>query len=139
MRILGISAFHRDAAAALVLDGAVVAAAQEERYTRKRVDSAFPRRAARYCLDRANLTSAELDAVVFYEKPLRKFERTLATQLQAFPRSSASFTRGMFLWLGDRLWLKTRIAEDLAVPVEKIAFVEHQRSHAASAFFPSPF
>lgn len=139
MRILGISAFHRDAAAALLVDGLPVAAAQEERYTRKRVDSAFPKRAARFCLDRAGLSSSDLDAVVFYEKPLRKFERTLATQLQAFPRSSKSFSRGMFLWLGDRLWLKTRIAEDLAVDVGKVMFVEHQRAHAASAFFASPF
>src|SRR5262245_1483485 len=115
MRILGVCAFHRDSAAAIVVDGVPVAAAQEERFTRKRHDSAFPRRAARFCLDRAGLSSADVDRVVFYEKPLRKFERTLASQLRAFPRSSKTFTQGMFLWLGDRLWLKGRIAEELVV------------------------
>jgi carbamoyltransferase len=139
MRLLGISAFHRDSAAAIVVDGVPIAAAQEERFTRKRLDTAFPRRAARFCLDRAGLSSDDIDRVVFYEKPLRKFERTLATQLQAFPRSSKTFTKGMFLWLGDRLWLKGRISEELAVPPDKVAFVEHQRAHAASAFFASPF
>lgn len=139
LRILGLAALHRDSAAALVVDGAVVAAAQEERYTRVLADASFPRRAARSCLDAAGLTAGELDAVVFYEKPLRVFERVLATQLGAFPRSSRTFARSMFLWLGDRLWLRARIADELSVPPERVAFVEHQRAHAASAFYASPF
>jgi carbamoyltransferase len=139
MRVLGISAFHRDSAAALVVDGVPVAAAHEERFTRKRRDSAFPRRAARFCLDRAGIDARDLDRVVFYEKPLRKFERLLVMQLQAFPRSSRVFARSMFTWLGDRLWLKSRIAEELAVEAAKVVFVEHQASHAATAFFSSPY
>jgi carbamoyltransferase len=139
MRILGLSAFHRDSAAALVVDGVPVSASREERFTKKRGDSAFPRRAARFCLDRAGLAARDLDRVVFYEKPLRKFERVLAMQLQCFPRSSRTFTRSMFTWLGDRLWLASRIADELAVDVARVAFVEHQQAHAASAFYASPF
>ncbi len=139
MRVLGISAFHRDSAAAIVVDGVPVAAAHEERFTRKRRDSAFPRRAARFCLDRAGIDARDLDRVVFYEKPLRKFERLLVMQLQAFPRSSRMFARSMFTWLGDRLWLKNRLVEELAVEPGKVAFVEHQAAHAASAFFASPY
>lgn len=139
MRVLGLSAFHRDSAAAVCVDGRIVAAAQEERFTRRRVDSNLPRRAARFCLDSAGLAAAELDAVVFYEKPLRKFERTLAVQLNAFPHSARSFSRGLFLWLGDRLWLRTRLAEEFAVAPEKVQFVEHARSHAAFAFHTSPY
>jgi len=139
MRILGISCFHRDAAAALVVDGRPVAAYQEERFTRKRLDPAFPQRAVRACLGHAGLTSADLDRVVFYEKPLRKFERLLVTQLAAFPRSARSFSRSMFLWLGDRLWMKNRLSDELGVDAGRIAFTEHQRAHAAAAFFGSPF
>ncbi len=139
MRVLGISAFHRDAAAALVVDGIPVAAAQEERFTKKRLDPAFPARAIRYCLREADITGPELDEVVFYEKPLRKFERLLVTQLRAFPRATKPFAHTMFLWLGDRLWLKHRIAEEVGVPIGRVRFMEHQRSHAASAFFLSPF
>lgn len=135
MRILGISAFHRDAAAALVVDGKAVAAAQEERFTRRRLDAAFPKRSIRACLDLAGLQARDLDRVVFYEKPLRKFERILACQLRSFPRSASSFAGSMFLWLGDRLWLKNRIANELGIDSGKVAFCEHQKSHAALAFF----
>ncbi|MCZ6596688.1 MAG: carbamoyl transferase [Planctomycetota bacterium] len=139
MRILGISAFHRDAAAALVVDGVPVAAAQEERFTRKRLDPAFPKRAIRYCLRAARIDSHALDHVVFYEKPLRRFERMLVTQLKAFPRSARIFSRSMFLWLGDRLWMKNRIVDELAIEPSRVLFTEHQAAHAASAFFASPF
>jgi carbamoyltransferase len=139
MRILGLSAFQRDSAAALVVDGRPVAAAREERYTRTRSDPGFPARAVRRCLDLAGLEVRDLDRVVFYEKPLRKFERLLATRLGAFPRSARSFAHGMFLWLGDRLWMKNRIASELGCDHERIDFVAHQVSHAASAFFTSPF
>ncbi len=138
MRVLGISAFHRDSAAALCIDGVLVAAAQEERFTRKPLDNGLPRRAARFCLDRAAIAAADLDALVFHEKPLRKFERTLATQLQAFPRSARTFSRDLFHWLGDRLWIRTRLAEEFGVAPEKVRFVEHARAHAALAFYSSP-
>lgn len=139
MRVLGISAFHRDSAAAVCVDGELIAAAQEERFSRVRADSGLPRRAARWCLERAGLRSTDLDAVVFYEKPLRKFERTLAVQLQGFPRSARSFSRGLFVWLGDRLWLRTQLAEEFGVEPAQVQFVEHARSHAALAFYSSPF
>jgi len=139
MRVLGLSAFHRDSAAGLCVDGRLVASAQEERFTGKRVDSSFPRRSARACLDLAGVPASELDALVFYEKPLRKFERTLVAQLSAFPKSAGAFSRGLFLWLGDRLWLRTRIAEEFAVAPEKVQFVEHARSHAAYSYFSSPY
>jgi carbamoyltransferase len=139
MRVLGLSAFHRDSAAAVCVDGELLAAAQEERFSRVRADSGLPRRAARWCLERAGLRSTDLEAVVFYERPLRKFERTLAVQLQGFPRSARSFSRGLFLWLGDRLWLRTQLAEEFGVEPAKVQFVEHARSHAALAFYSSPF
>ena len=139
MRVLGISAFHRDSAAALVVDGRLVCAAREERFTRKLGDGGFPWRSARSCLQRERIHARDLDRVVFYEKPLRKFERLLASQLRAFPRSAGPFARTMFLWLGDRLWTKNRIASMLEVDPERIAFVHHQAAHAASAYFPSPF
>lgn len=139
MDILGISAFYHDAAAALIRDGIPIAAAQEERFTRKKNDPSFPNRSIRYCLREAQITARDLDWVVFYEKPLRKFERILITHLKHFPRSSRTFTRAMFLWLGDRLWMKNRIAAELGVAPDRILFTEHHQSHAASAYFPSPF
>ena len=140
MKLLGLSAFHRDAAAAVVVDGVVIASVQEDRFTKRLQDESFPIRAARACLEEAGLQMRDLDGVVFYEKPLRKFERVLATQLGAFPRSARSFSRNMFLWLGDRLWMKNRIAEELEwSDTSRIYFTEHQLAHAASAFFPSPF
>lgn len=137
MRILGVSAFQKDAAAALVVDGVPVAAAREERFSKKPHDGDFPTRSIRFCMETAGISSSELDRVVFYQKPLRRFERLLATRLQAFPRSSRTFATDMFLWLGDRLWMKSRIAGDIGVDVSKVAFVAHQESLAAGAFFPS--
>jgi carbamoyltransferase len=139
MRILGISAFHHDAAAALVVDGVPIAAMQEERYTRRPFDSSFPKWSVRACLRAGGLRAADLDQVVFYEKPLRKFERCLATQLQSFPRSSGVFYKSMYLWLGDRLWMKNRIADELEVDTDRIVFTEHHEALAANAFFTSPF
>jgi len=139
MRVLGISAFHRDAAAALIVDGEVVAAAQEERYTRKPLDPAFPKRAIGYCLEAGGIESAELDRVVFYEKPLKKFERVLALHMKAFPRSARSFSRTLFLWLGDRLWVKNRILQELGVDGGIVHFTEHQLAVAANAYLTSPF
>jgi carbamoyltransferase len=139
MRVLGLSAFSRDAAAALVVDGRVVAASAEERFTRVRHDPAFPHRAARWCLRQAGLQPRELDAAVFHVKPLRQFERVLACQLRAFPDSVKTFPKSLFTWLGDRLWIRGRIAADLGLPPEKVLFCEHHVAHAAAAFLPSPF
>jgi carbamoyltransferase len=139
MRILGLSAFHRDAAAALVVDGEIVAAAQEERFTRLSLDPAFPKRALRWCLAQAEVAGPALDHVVFYEKPLRKFERVMARSLRAFPRSGRTFSKSLFLWLGERLWLRDRIADELGIAPEKVLFVEQARALLAQAFHASPF
>lgn len=138
MRVLGISAFHRNSAAALVVDGRVVAAAREEHFTRLEGDKAFPLRAIRAVLAAGELTAPELDHVVFYEKPLRKFERVLVSNLRSFPRSSLSFSRGLFLWLGDRIWLKNRVEKDLGVPPERVLFSEHLVSQGVCAFASAP-
>jgi len=138
MRVLGISAFHRDSAAALVVDGHVVAAAQEERFTRLAGDRAFPTRAIRAVLMEGGVPAPELDHVVFYEKPLRKFERVLVNNLRAFPRSAKSFSQGLFLWLGDRIWIKNRIATDIGIAPEKVLFAEQLLATAAGAFLTSP-
>ena len=132
-KILGLSAFHSDAAAALLVDGELVAAAQEERFTRKPRDPGFPKRAIRYCLHEAGLAARDLDRVVFYEKPLRKFERVLATQLKAFPSSGRTFARSAFIWLGDRLWVKNTIAKELGISVDRIGFEQHQVSLGLNA------
>jgi carbamoyltransferase len=139
MRVLGISAFHRDAAAALVVDGEVVAAAQEERFTRLTLDPAFPTRAIRWCLSASGIHGRDLDRVVFYEKPLRKFERVLARSLQGFPSSARAFSKSAFLWFGERLWIRNRIAEHLALPGERILFVQQARALLANAYYQSPF
>ena len=138
MRVLGISAYHQDSAAALVIDGRPVAAAQEGLFTKTPLDASLPLRAARSCLSRAGLNGPDLDRVVFYEKPLRRFERTLATALRAFPGGGRGFAREASRWLGDRLWLKGRLADELGVDPKKIQFVEHLASHAACAFYLSP-
>ncbi len=140
MRLLGISAFHRASAAALVVDGKPIACIEEDRFTKRLQDEAFPTRAARACLAQGGLQMRDLDGIVFYEKPLRKFERVMATQLSAFPKSARSFSRNMFLWLGDRLWMKNRIADELEFPdTDRIFFTEHQMAHAAAAYYASPF
>lgn len=144
MRILGISALYHDSAAALVVDGAIAAAAQEERFTRRKHDAAFPRHAVEYCLSVAGCGLDELDAVVFYDKPFIKFERLLETYLSFAPRGFQSFRMAMPLWLRDKLFQKQIIAKELkrfspGFDVEKLLFTEHHLSHAASAFYPSPF
>ncbi len=139
MRILGISCFYHDAAAALLVDGQLVAAAEEERFSRKKHDSDFPRLAIAFCLEQAGLRTADLDYVVFYEKPFVKFERILMTALQAVPKSWKVFGDAMSTWLLDKLWVKNLIRSELGVAPEKILFSEHHLSHAASAFFCSPF
>src|SRR6476661_6949611 len=145
MRLLGISAFYHDSAAALVEDGRIVAAAQEERFSRKKYDAGFPAHAIRYCLDAAKIDLDGIDHVVFFEKPLVKFERLLETYLANAPRGFASFRMAMPLWIKEKLFQKPNLEKALKqfAPSGKVAgkllFAEHHQSHAASAFFPSPF
>lgn len=144
MRILGISGLYHDSAAALVVDGRIEAAAQEERFTRRKHDAEFPRHAVEYCLSVAGCGLGELDAVVFYDKPFIKFERLLETYLSFAPRGFQSFKMAMPLWLRDKLFQKQIIAKELkrfsaGFDVGKLLFTEHHLSHAASAFYPSPF
>jgi carbamoyltransferase len=140
MNILGISAFYHDSAAALVRDGDIVAAAQEERFTRVKHDRRFPSHAVEYCLEAAGLTPAKLDYVVFYEKPLLKFERLLETYLAYAPRGFRQFLAGMPVWLRQKLHLPREMDKALQQGYKgRYIFTEHHESHAASAFFPSPF
>lgn len=144
MNILGISAFYHDSAAALVHDGRILAAAQEERFTRKKHDERFPIEAVRYCLNAAGTDLSGLDYVVFYEKPLLKFERLLETYLAYAPSGFASFRKAMPLWLKQKLFSKREIRNGLAEAAggklrAPLVFTGHHESHAASAFFPSPF
>ena len=138
--ILGISAFYHDSAACLVVDGKIVAAAQEERFTRKKHDPGFPTRAIDFCLTHAGVTAADLDFVVFYEKPIRKFERLLETYLAFAPSGFRSFQMAMPVWLKDKTRLPALIRNGLGGKLRApIVFTDHHESHAASAFFPSPF
>jgi carbamoyltransferase len=138
--ILGISAFYHDSAAALVVDGRTVAAAQEERFTRLKHDPAFPTRAIEYCLREAGLSPDELDYVAFYDKPLTKFERLLETYLAYAPAGFRSFRLAMPLWLKEKLYMRRTIRRSLGNPARaRLVFTDHHESHAASAFFPSPF
>ena len=138
--ILGISAFYHDSAAALVRDGEIVAAAQEERFSRKKHDASFPAQAIEYCLEEAGLTPGELDYVGFYDKPLMKFERLLETYLAYAPRGFSSFVKAMPVWLREKLHLPGQMTRGLGGAYRKrFIFTEHHESHAASAFFPSPF
>ena len=129
MNILGLSCFYHDAAAALVQDGRLVAATEEERLSRKKHDSGFPARAAQWCLRKAGLTIRDIDHVVFYEKPFTKFERIVRMNLATFPRSSGLFARAMTTWLGEKLWMEAIIREHLRYDGE-ILYVEHHLSHA---------
>ena len=145
MRILGISAFYHDSAAALIEDGRIVAAAQEERFTRKKHDAAFPVQAIQYCLDEAGVTLDEVDHVTFFEKPFVKFERLLETYLANAPRGFQSFRVAIPVWIKEKLFQKSLLIKELkqfapSGEVEgKLMFAEHHQSHAASAFYPSPF
>jgi carbamoyltransferase len=144
MRILGISAFYHDSAAALIDDGRIVAAVQEERFTRKKHDPAFPHNAIAYCLDEAGVTAAELDHIVFYDKPFLKFERLLETYIALAPRGFRSFKMSIPLWLKEKLFQKSLLRDEIRKFSEdfdpgRLLFCEHHLSHAASAFYPSPF
>ncbi|MEZ4703111.1 MAG: carbamoyltransferase [Rhodothermales bacterium] len=136
--ILGISAFYHDSAACIVQDGRIVAAAQEERFTRKKHDHAFPEHAIAYCLDAAGVTAGEVDHVAFYDKPWLKFERLLETYLAFAPSGIRSFQRAMPLWLKEKLWMGELIQDRLEFD-GPLWYPEHHQSHAASAFYPSPF
>jgi carbamoyltransferase len=138
MFILGISAYYHDSAAALVQDGRIIAAAQEERFTRKKHDHEFPKNAVKYCLNEADIKMEQIDYMVFYDKPFIKFERLLETYLSFAPEGWNSFRKAMPLWLSKKLYLPKIIKKELSWD-GKILFTEHHESHAASAFFPSPF
>jgi carbamoyltransferase len=137
--ILGISCYYHDAAAALLVDGQLVAAAEEERFSRKKHDAGFPHLAIRFCLEQAGISMQDVDYVVFYEKPFVKFERILTTTLQAVPRSWKVFGDAMTTWLLDKLWVKNVIRAELGVSNDRILFSDHHLSHAASTFLCSPF
>jgi carbamoyltransferase len=145
MRVLGISAFYHDSAAALIADGRIVAAAQEERFTRKKFDANYPRHAVEYCLKAGGVTLADVDYVAFYDKPFLKFERLLETYLTFSPRGFSSFRMALPLWLREKLFLKSLLGSELKALEpnfdwdKRLAFSEHHLSHAASAFYPSPF
>jgi carbamoyltransferase len=145
VRLLGVSAYYHDSAAALVEDGRVVAAAQEERFTRKKHDARFPTHAIGYCLDAAKIDLDCVDHIVFFEKPLIKFERLLETYLANAPWGFQSFRMAIPLWLKEKLFQKSNLQRALAAFAnsgrldDKLLFAEHHQSHAASAFFPSPF
>ncbi len=139
MNVLGISCYFHDAAAALLVDGELVAAAEEERFTRKKHDFEFPQNAISFCLKKAGILAAELDYVVFFEKPFVKFERLLLSTMQTFPRSHRVFRESMVSWLGDKLWVKNLVRKKLGIDSSRILFGEHHLSHAASAFLCSPF
>src|SRR5947208_8967685 len=145
MIVLGISAFYHDSAAAMVRDGEIVAAAQEERFTRKKHDANFPVNALRYCVQEAGVGWGDIDFVTFYEKPFLKFERLLETYLAFAPRGFGSFRMAMPLWLKEKLFQKSLLIDLLSAEAtdvdweKKLRFTEHHESHAASAFYPSPF
>lgn len=137
--ILGVSCYYHDSAAALLVDGKLVAAVEEERFTRKKHDQRFPQRAIQFCLTKAGITPNDLDYVVFYEKPLLKFERILLNCLAEFPHTYGVFRESMIAWFNEKLWIKSQLQTRIGVPTHKILFVEHHLSHAASAMFSSPY
>jgi carbamoyltransferase len=146
LNLLGISAHYHDSAAAIIRDGEIIAAAQEERFTRKKHDARFPEHAVRFCLQEAGLTIRELDGLVYYDKPLIKFERLLETYVAYAPRGFKSFVMAMPIWLKEKLYLKQVLRRELAAiagckttELPRLLFAEHHQSHAASAFYPSPF
>ena len=146
MYILGISAFYHDSAACLLKDGEIIGAAQEERFTRKKHDAGFPARAIQYCLEEAGIAACEIDNIVFYEKPFVKFERLLETYLAFAPNGFTSFAKAMPVWIKDKLFQKSALIKELKSTLdedvnwgERLLFSEHHLSHAASAYYPSPF
>ena len=139
MYILGVSCYYHDAAAALLQDGMLVAAAEEERFSRVKHDYGFPRNAIQFCLDQAGLEGRDLDYVVFFEKPFRKFDRILMTTLQTYPQSWRVFRESMISWMIDKLWVGATLQSELGISKAKVLFCEHHLSHAASAYLCSPF
>jgi carbamoyltransferase len=145
MRVLGISAYYHDSAAALVHDGRIVAAAQEERFTRKKHDSRFPTSAVAFCLAEAGIDLGDIDRIVFYDKPFLKFERLVETYVAFAPRGFKSFRMSIPVWLREKLFLKSLLRSELKKLDKRgawngeLLFSEHHLSHAASAFFPSPY
>ena len=146
MYILGISAFYHDSAACLLSDGEIIAAVQEERFTRKKHDASFPQNAIKYCLEEGNIDANQIDKVVFYEKPFVKFERLLETYLAFAPKGFISFIKAMPVWIKDKLFQKSALIKELKLSLdenvdwrERLLFSEHHLSHAASAYYPSPF
>ena len=139
MYILGISCYYHDSAAVLLKDGVVVAAADEERFSRKKHDASFPKRAIEFCLKKGKISSGDLDYVVFYEKPFLKFERLFLNALSSVPRSSAFFRESMKEWFFDKLWIKSHIVSELNLDPKKLLFCEHHLSHMASSFLCSPY
>lgn len=139
MYILGVSCFYHDAAAALLRDGTLVAAAEEERFSRVKHDFRFPKNSIRFCLEEAGIEGRDLDYVVFFEKPFRKFDRILMTTLQAYPRAWKVFRESMISWMVDKLWIAATLQRELGVSRENVLFCEHHLSHAASAYSCSPF
>ncbi len=139
MNVLGLSFYYHDSSAALVQDGVLAAAAEEERFSRVKHDSGFPKLAAEFCLRTGRITIHDVDYVVFYEKPFVKFERMLLSAMSTFPRSSAVFRESMQRWISDKLWIKSMMSKRLGVPSSKLLFADHHMSHAASSFFTSPF
>jgi carbamoyltransferase len=139
MYILGISADYHDSSAALLLDGQLIAAAAEERFSRRKHDSALPSQSIDWCLEHAGIQARDLEYIVFYEKPLLKFDRILATSLDYYPRSYAFFREAALTWFSEKLWIKSRMVRALGVPANRILFCEHHLSHAASAFYCSGF
>lgn len=139
MNILGISCYFHDAAAALIKDGVLVAAAEEERFSRIKHDYEFPENAIEFCLEMGGIETGDLDYVMFFEKPFIKFERLLLCSMQTYPRSMKLFREAMVTWLGDKLWVKHLLLKKLGVPASKVLFSEHHLSHAASSFYCSPF
>jgi len=139
MDILGISCYYHDAAAALLRDGQLVAAAEEERFSRVKHDYNFPKNAIQFCLETGGIRGSDLDYVVFFEKPFRKLDRILASVLQTYPRSWKVFRESMITWMIDKLWVASTLESDLGVDRDKVLFCEHHLSHAASAYLCSPF
>src|SRR3989338_5214792 len=139
MYILGISCFYHESAACLLKDGKVLAASAEERFSRKKHGSEFPKLAAGFCLEKAGIKVKDLDFVVFYEKPFWKFQRILTSTFPTYPESLRLFPKAVVTWLSDKLWVRSIIAEELKIDPKKILFVPHHVSHGASAFYPSGF
>src|SRR5258705_2965378 len=138
MKILGISAHYHDAAAALVVDGVPICAVQEERLSRRKSDAGFPLTAIEWCLDHSGVSPESLDAVVFYERPMLKFDRILTCAVRAFPRSWRAFPKAMKSSLGEKVWIRGIISSRLGVPGNKVLFTKHHQSHAAAAFLTAP-